>query len=118
MILTFDQIKDITVGAHKIWQGENGVIAFAKCTDKQVDAWNSLREILGQRARTTTGIRFDLHTDAKAVKFTLASGAFDLLINGVLMKKHSSSESKELYFELSGESYAEPFKFKKKAYFN
>ena len=104
MILTLDQIKEITVGAHKIWQGENGVIAFAKCTDKQVDAWNALREVLGQRARTTTGIRFDLHTDAEAVKFTLASGAFDLLINGVLIKKHSSANSEELYYELPSEN--------------
>lgn len=55
MILTLEQIKSITVGALKVWD-EEGVIHFAKCTPKQVDAWYKLDEVLGFRAETTTGV--------------------------------------------------------------
>lgn len=105
MILTLEQIKDVTVGASSIVKNDEGVIKFAKCTAKQVDAWYKLREILGQRAETTTGIRLDFHTDAKAIKITSAtSHTYDLLINGVIVKHFSAAETKELCYELPSEN--------------
>ena len=101
MLLSFEQIKDITVGSLFNVLGEDGAITFNKCTDKQVAAWYVLSETLGNRSKTTTGVRLDFHTDAKAVKFTLARGNFfDLLINGVLVKHCLTAESKEIYHEL------------------
>lgn len=105
MILTFDQIKEITVGASSIVKTEEGAIRFFKCTDKQNEAWDKQSETLGMRARTTTGIRFDFHTDAKAVKFTFAAGhVFDLLINGVIVKHFGTAESKVLDYALPKEN--------------
>ena len=75
-----------------------------KCTDKQNEAWDKLSETLGQRARTTTGIRFDFHTDSSFVKFTFGGGhVFDLLINGVIVKHFGTAESKELAYDLPKE---------------
>ena len=101
MILTFDQIKEITVGASSIVLNEEGVIRFFKCTDKQNEAWDKFSETLGQRARTTTGIRFDFRTDASTVNLSVAGGsAFDILIDGIITKHLTTAETKELSFDL------------------
>lgn len=69
MKLTLEQIKTISVGALKVWEAD-GAFRFAKCTQKQVDAWYKLDEILGFRAETTTGVRLDFHTNSTAFAFT------------------------------------------------
>lgn len=101
MILAFDQIKEITVGAEQILVDENGLIRFYKCTQKQNDAWLALSETLGMRAKTTTGIRFDFHTDSSSVTVNTETGAaYDLLIDGVIVKHLSTAENKSLTFAL------------------
>lgn len=69
MKLTLEQMKTITVGALKVWEAD-GAFRFAKCTQKQVDAWYKLDDILGFRAETTTGVRLDFHTNSTTFAFT------------------------------------------------
>lgn len=94
MILNFEQIKSITRGAVKIWQ-DNGAMHFAKCTDKQVDAWYKYgSEVLGTRARTTTGVRLDFYTNSKTFSFKTATGEkFELLIDGILRERYVRGEN-------------------------
>ena len=55
MLLTFNDIKKITVGAVKISEESDG-IHFYKCTEKQIKAWDKLRDVLGVISLSTTGI--------------------------------------------------------------
>jgi len=84
MQLDFDTIKSITKGAVRFRQKEQG-LTFDRCTEGEVTAWRTARDVLGDRAGTTCGIRLDFHTDAKSVSFSLASGnKVDVWINGIL----------------------------------
>lgn len=100
MILNFEQIKSITRGAVKIWESD-GAVRFAKCTDKQVEAWYKYgSDILGKRAETTTGVRLDFYTDSKTLSFKTASGdKFDLLVDGLLRERFVRGE--DAYIEKS-----------------
>lgn len=85
MKLTFEDIKSLTVGAVRIWE-ENGAVRFSKGTQKQIDAWYTFNEFLGDRAETTSGVRFDLHTDSSKFAFTASAGnRFEIYINDVMM---------------------------------
>lgn len=98
MILSFEQIKSVTAGAVKIWE-ENGAVRFAKCTDKQVEAWYKYgSDILGHRAEATTGVRLDFYTNSKSFAFKTASGdKFEILIDGVIRERYTRGE--EAYIE-------------------
>ena len=63
MKLSFEEIKNITVGAVKIWEETDGVY-FAKMTDGQLAAYKALSDTLFGTASATTGIRLDFHTDS------------------------------------------------------
>ena len=93
MRLSFEQIKSVTRGAVKIWE-ENEAYYFAKCTDKQIDAWYKYgSELLGYRAKTTTGVRLDFYTDSKNLSFKTASGdKFEILVNGVTRERFVRGE--------------------------
>ncbi len=93
MKLNLEQIKSITKGAVKIWEN-NGAVRFAKCTDRQVEAWYKYgSEILGHRAETTTGVRLDFYTDSKKLSFKTASGdKFEILIDGVTRERYVRGE--------------------------
>jgi lysophospholipase L1-like esterase len=83
MVLNLEQIKNLTVGAVEIEQTADG-ICFYKMKKSQVDAFYALSEILGFRAKTTTGIRLDFETDSKFLAFDVKSGGrFEYLIDGV-----------------------------------
>ena len=87
MKLTYQEMKQLTVGAVHISETENG-LSFYKCTQKQIDAWGQLNEGLGQRALTTTGIRLDFHTNSKSLTFTTpAIGKYELHVDGLLHKQ-------------------------------
>jgi len=93
MILGLEEIKSITRGAVKVWEN-NGAFCFAKCTDKQVNAWYKYgSEVLGVRSETTTGVRLDFYTNSKTFSFKTASGEkFELLINGILRERYVRGE--------------------------
>jgi lysophospholipase L1-like esterase len=92
MRLTFDQIKAVTFGSVKTEQTETG-IRFAKCTQKQIDAWYRESETLGQRAETTTGVRLDFYTNSKNIAFCASEGnKFELHIDGLLRKQFKMNE--------------------------
>lgn len=86
MVLSFEQIKDITFGAVGIEKQMDG-IHFYKCTRAQIDAWYKLRTDLGERAETTTGVTIDFHTNSRHVEFSVIGSKFELLINGVLVQQ-------------------------------
>lgn len=90
--LTFEEIRGITIGAISIEQKEDG-IHFHKCTKKQEKAWGEIEEILGYRARTTTGVRFDFITDSKTLKLDTADGIkYELLIDGQFIQQVFADE--------------------------
>lgn len=83
MKLTLEQIKNLTVGAVEIERTADGIF-FYKMQKCQIDAFYALSDILGFRAKTTTGIRLDFETDSKFLAFDVKSGArFEYLIDGV-----------------------------------
>lgn len=69
MKLSFEQIKNITVGALNVWE-EDGSIRFARCTRKQIEAWYKIDTVLGERSEATTGVRLDFYTNSKVFAFT------------------------------------------------
>ena len=94
MRLSFEQIRELTAGAHDMKLHENGVISFFKCTDKQTQAWLTYgNETLCNRSKTTTGIRLDFHTDSKTFAFkTFSTGSFEVMIDGLLREKYYPPE--------------------------
>lgn len=83
MVLNLEQIKKLTVGAVEIEQAADGIY-FYKMKKCQVEAFYALSEILGFRAKTTTGIRLDFETDSKFLSFNIKGGTkFEYLIDGV-----------------------------------
>ena len=83
-MLSFEEIKKITVGAVNIENAVDG-FRFYKCTKKQMDGWYALRQDLGQRSETTTGIRLDFYTNSKNLSFKVKiGGRYEVYINGVL----------------------------------
>ena len=93
MKLNFETIKTITRGAVRVWE-ESGIFNFAKCTEKQVDAWYKFgSDVLGYRAKTTTGIRLDFYTDSKTFSFKTASGdKFEILVDGMIRERFVRGE--------------------------
>ena len=84
MRLSFDEIKNIAVGAICIEEREDG-IHFSKFTHKQEEAFFALSTTLGERALTTTGIRLDFYTNSKNLAFAASSGTkFEVYIDDLL----------------------------------
>lgn len=87
MKLDFNQIKELTVGAVRVWE-ENALLCFSKCTQKQIARWKEIREDLGVNAIATTGIKLDFVTNSSFVECDVVSGnQFEVKINGIL--KHA-----------------------------
>ena len=81
MKLTVEQIKLITTGAIRIWETDDG-LRFSKCTERQIAAWYALKDELGKRAETTTGVRLDFYTDSKQLSLRAHGGnRFELHLN-------------------------------------
>lgn len=84
MKLSFEQIKEITVGALNVWE-EDGIVRFARCTPKQIEAWYKVDEVLGYRSECTTGVRLDFHTNSKTFAFTTdTKNCHEIYIDNVL----------------------------------
>lgn len=108
MKLSLEQIKSITVGALNVWE-EDGAIRFAKCTPKQVKAWQELNKTLGERAEATTGIRLDFHTNSKSFAFVSKTiGNYEIYIDNVLIYaylKEDIEECKRRQITLDGKEH-------------
>ena len=85
MKLSVNQIKNITFGAVRSEQREDG-LHFFKCTESQVAAWYALAKELGERSETTTGIRLDFHTNSTSFTFE-ADGIFEVYVNDLYREK-------------------------------
>lgn len=91
MKLSFDQIKQITVGAIRIEEQSDG-IHFYKCTQKQIDAWMRQNATLGGRAAGSTGVRLDFHTTSKHLTVRVAAGKkYELYVNGLLRQQYDAT---------------------------
>lgn len=95
MRLTFEQIKEITVGAVEIWEEKDG-LHFGKCTQAQLLAWKEADSGLLNNAIPTTGVRLDFHTDSDFVKILLSSaGKYEVKVNGVFKDQFNFSQNIE-----------------------
>ena len=95
MNLSFNDIKNITVGAVSITESEDG-IRFARCTEKQIATWASESDFLGNGARATTGIKLDLVTDSPFIEFSASSGnRFEIHVDGMLRRVLFMNEYRE-----------------------
>ncbi len=100
MKLSLEQIKDLTVGAVDVEQTDDG-IHFYKMKKCQVEAFYALSEILGFRAKTTTGVRLDFETDSKFFAFEVKSGTkFEYLIDGAYQGTVAIGDDKSARIEL------------------
>ena len=142
MKLNTEEIKRITFGAVG-FEEYNDELHFYKCTKKQCSVWCNERDVLGERAETTTGITLDFISDANQIIFEVCGRIFEILINGNLNEQYLFSDREfhkinlslngeknriTLVFpscdkgilksvELKGESFIEPHKFKRKILF-
>ena len=83
MRLTFDQIKSVTVGSVRTEMKCDG-IHFAKCTEKQEQAWLKKSETLYKNSKANTGVRLDFHTDSETVSFKVNGGVkYEIKIDGL-----------------------------------
>ncbi len=99
MRLTLEDIKSVAVGAVKITENSDGHFNFFKCTDRQIEAWYEFGDqTLGDRAKTTTGIRLDFHTNSKSFAFRGTGRKLEVLIDGM---------QRGLYFPNNGEDFIE-----------
>lgn len=100
MRLSFDTIKNITVGAVRIWQEEDGIY-FSKMTEKQIAAFKALSDTLFGTASATTGIRLDFHTDSTYVKFAVGvKGKYEIKIDGTLKERIEAELGEEYTVQL------------------
>ncbi len=100
MKLNLEQIKNLTVGAVDIEQTADG-LHFYKMQKCQVEAFYALSDILGFRAKTTTGIRLDFETDSEFLAFDVKSGTrFEYLIDGVYQGTVKIGDDKRAKIEI------------------
>ena len=84
MELSLEQIKNVTVGALDIRQESDG-FHFYKCTQKQIDAWYTCEQVLGERSEQTTGVRLDFHTNSTTFAFKVKTNAkYEIYIDNLL----------------------------------
>ena len=76
-------IKQITVGAVRIWEEERG-FCFSRFTEEEEEGWYTCSKVLGDRSKSLCGIRLEFYTDASEISFMLATGnKVDVWLNGV-----------------------------------
>ena len=95
MKLTWEQIKQVTVGAVHMEETAQG-FRFYKCTKKQIDAWTARSKALGERAAGSTGIRLDFHTNSKHLRFRVAGGnKYELYVDGLMRAQYQLKDTHE-----------------------
>ena len=103
MKLTFEKIKEITVGAVEMWKEADG-LHFGKCTKEQVDEWKKESEELYNNALATTGVRLEFYTDSTFMRIELSSaGKYEVKVDGVFKEQFNlpqDIEKKEIALNL------------------
>lgn len=95
MKITNEQLQELVVGA-VMSEPTNRGIRFYKMTQKQLVAFAQLSATLGERAKSSTGIRLDFITNSKYVSFTSVRGArFEYLIDGQYVARVGKNANKE-----------------------
>ena len=88
MELSYQKIKEITVGAAIIWEESDGM-HFTRCIPRQLDVLRSTEPWCMENAYAPTGIRFDFHTDSSYVAFSVGTnGRYELKLDGILVKQY------------------------------
>ena len=84
MILSFEEIKNITVGALYFEQKDEG-IQFYKYRPALESVWEANSSALGLRAMCPSGVRLDFHTNSKHMTLEVGGkGNFEIYINDLL----------------------------------
>ncbi len=98
MFLSFDQIKEITVGAVHI-ENIDGDMRFYKYFPYMIPMWGAKKETFESRAKSTTGIRLDFHTDSRHLKLEIEGPAkFEIYIDGLF--RYTMKETKTLSVDI------------------
>ena len=86
MLLNYEQIKKITVGAVYTENTDEGM-RFCKYSPEMIAAWSERGDEFEPRVKTTTGIRLDFHTNSKHLNLEIESPAkFEVYVNGLLRR--------------------------------
>ena len=102
MHLTEQELKSITVGAVRTTYLDGGY-HFSKYTEKQVRFFDGLSKAFGERARTTTGIRFDFHTSSDYIALeTLTGGKYEVYVDGLLAEQFLLTAGGRIQCKLCG----------------
>lgn len=67
MLLSFEQIREFTVGAHQVIQ-ENGRIRFLRMPEHLTTEFGKVRPIFAERARCTADVRICFYTDSRHMR--------------------------------------------------
>lgn len=109
MLLSFEQIKDITFGAISVVNEPDG-IHFYRYTEKQTEAWRKKKAAFADTSLVTTGVSLDFHTTSENMCFVVSNGIkFEVYINGLLRERVDTSEKKKISIKLCdplGHSYS------------
>ena len=98
--LTFDQIKEITVGSPNIKE-ENDALYFYKATDEQMEAYGAPGTGMRGNATGSTGVRLDFTTDSSIFTFKAAAGnCFEVYINGEFKQQYKNATSQAITIAL------------------
>ncbi len=95
MLLSFEKIKEITLGADH-FVTENGYLYPRRCTEKQTALWYTQQEICGKRSKMTAGVRLDFHTNSTSFRIEYPRDTtYSLLIDGIFVSRITDGESFE-----------------------
>lgn len=90
MILSYEDIQRLTVGALEIWQEEDG-FHFSCMTRGQLATFRSLSETLCRNAAATTGVHLAFLTDSCFLAFTPGTdGKYEVKVDGELLPREAS----------------------------
>ena len=98
MILSYEQIKQITVGAVYIEDSDERM-SFFKYGPEMLKAWKDFDDVFASRTRATTGIRLDFHTNSKRMTVNIEEPAkFEIYIDG--MFRYTMTETDSLSIDI------------------
>ena len=81
MKISEKELARVTFGALASEKREDGLHLY-RFPRQYIDAWDREAAVLGERARATTGIRLDFHTNSAHLSVSVCRGRFELYLNG------------------------------------